>query len=352
MDFHFQNKQITGVLSILPETEYRMEDEVIDPNDSKVKRLQKVIGYGSRRRVKGNTCMSDLLLYGLRHLISSQQLNPDDIGAIIVSTLCEDYLLPSLGCILQGELGLENDVYCMDTPQACAGYVTGLIHAFLLLDHMPNKKVIVCTGEILNRKSDPNEAKYEHPSFGGDIANITIVENCHSSRDIYANYFTDGSRRNALIIEDGGFRNPMTAEKLKMQTNNLPCMGVSMDGSGVFNFVQKEVPPSIFELSKQAGVTVDDIDWFLFHQPNKFMLQKLAGALGVPFRKVPMKLTETLGNSDSGTIPAIMTTEAADSLLSHNNLCCLSGFGGGLTWTSIIMDIGNLDFCECITSDL
>ena len=90
-----------------------------------------------------------------------------------------------------------------------------------------------------------------------------------------------------------------------------------MDGTGVFNFVQKEVPPAIHELLEKSGFTKDDVDYYLFHQPNKFMLQKLA-----------------------------------EALLSKNNHCCLSGFGGGLTWASIIMDIGYLDFCENIISNL
>ena len=81
-------------------------------------------------------------------------------------------------------------------------------------------------------------------------------------------------------------------------------------------------------------------------------LQKLAEKMEIPYAKLPMDITEKLGNSDSGTIPAVMTTDVAEDLLSKNNHCCLSGFGGGLTWASIVMDVGNLDFCENIISNL
>lgn len=352
MKLDFKGKKISGVLSVLPENEYLFEDETADPEDVKNRRLKRIIGFGARRRVKGTTTLSDMLLYGADYLLEHGKIKKEEIGAIVVSTLSPDYFLPQVSSILQGEMGLGSDVYCVDIMQACAGYVVGLIQAFMLLEHLGDKKVLVCTGEIFNRKSDENEPKFAHPSFGGDIANISVVENSGDGNKIYASMYNDGLQREALIIHDGGFKNPMTPEKIALQTNNIPCLGVSMDGTGVFNFVQKEVPPAIDELLGMAGKQTGDIDYFLFHQPNKFMLQKLAEKMGVPYEKLPMDITEKLGNSDSGTIPAVMTTDVAGDLLAKNNHCCLSGFGGGLTWASIVMDIGSLDFCENIVSNL
>ncbi len=352
MYFEFEDKQITGVLSILPQYESVFEDETENPFDSKNRRLRKIIGFGNRRRVKGDTTLSDMLLYGMNHLINTGKLKKEDIGAIVVATLSQDYLLPQVSMILHGELELSKDVFCIDTPQACAGFTMGLIEAFMLLEHIKDKKVILCTGEIFNRKSDPNEPKFAHPSFGGDVANITIIENKIQKRKIFASVYNNGKDRNALFIKYGGFKYPMTEEQLAAQTNNIPTMGVEMDGSTVFNFVQKELPDAIKELMVEANVLAENIDWCLFHQPNKFMLQKLAERIGVPYSKVPMDITEKLGNSDSGTIPIVMTTDVSKDLLEKDNTCCLSGFGGGLTWVSIIMDIGNLDFCENIISNL
>lgn len=352
MDLEFEGKKITGVLSVLPENEYRFEDEAANPNDSKARRLRKIIGFGTRRRVKKDTSMSDMMLYGLRHLLSHNMLKKEDIGAVVVVTLCPDFFLPQISSIIHGELELSTDVYCVDIPQACTGYVVGLIQSFMLLEHMKDKKVVLCTGEIFNRKSDENEPKFEEPSFGGDIANITIIENSNDSKMIYASVQNDGSLRNSLLIRDGGFRNPMTIENIEKQTSNIPCMGVEMDGSNVFNFVQNKVPPMINELCTRGNITIDAIDYFLFHQPNKFMLQKLAEKLGVPYAKMPMDITEKLGNSDSGTIPAVMTNDVAKELMEKDNLCCLSGFGGGLTWAALLMKMEPLQFCENIVSDL
>ena len=155
MLFEFIDKHITGVLSVLPENESIFEEETKNPNDSKNQRLKNIIGFGNRRRVKGNTTLSDMLLYGMHYLLDVGYIKREEIGAIVVSTLSQDYFLPQISMILHGELNLSKDVFCIDTPQACAGFTMGLIESFMLLEHMAdNKKVILCTGEIFNRKSD------------------------------------------------------------------------------------------------------------------------------------------------------------------------------------------------------
>ena len=353
MEFVFNNKRISGLLTVFPEKLSSFEDEVIDVNDPKSRRLKKIIGFGTRYRAKETTTMSDLFLFGLKKLIAENKVKKEEIGAIVVVTLCPDFFLPQISSIIHGELELDENVFCMDIPQACAGYVVGLIESFLLLDHLGNKKVILCTGEIFNRISR-KEQKTTSPSFGGDVANISVVENCDKdyNKAIYADIKNDGGNRENLIIRYGAFKDPMTAELINGKKNALPCTGIEMDGSSVFNFVQKEVPPMIKAISEKSGHSFSDFDYFLFHQPNKFMLQKLATALGVPYDKIPMDITEKYGNSDSGTIPVVMTQDVSENLLSKDNLCCLSGFGGGLTWCAIVMNIGHMEFCESVVSGL
>lgn len=123
-----------------------------------------------------------------------------------------------------------------------------------------------------------------------------------------------------------------------------------MDGSKVFNFVQKEVPPMIDEIVNYANMTKEDIDWFLFHQPNKFMLQKLADKMEVPWNKVPMNVVERFGNSSGSTIPVAITNNLGKEMTTNRYQCCLAGFGAGLSWASMVVELGNMDFCEMITS--
>ena len=227
----FHNKKISGVLSVLPNNMYRFEDEVLDPTDAKSKRLKRIIGFGTRRCARETTTLSDLLLFGFNNLIQNGKLVKDDIGAIIVVTLCPDFFLPQISSIIHGELGLSRDVFCIDIPDACCGFITGLLEAFMLLDHLDGKKAVVCTGEVLNRKS-PNDEKMEKPHFGGDIANITIVENCNLgyNNDIFAEIYNDGTMRENLVIRYGGFRNPNREEAGIDKRKYLPCSMVEMDG--------------------------------------------------------------------------------------------------------------------------
>ena len=127
---------------------------------------------------------------------------------------------------------------------------------------------------------------------------------------------------------------------------------IAMDGSEVFNFVQVEVPPMLENAFKRESLTVNDFDWFLFHQPNRFMLQKLAEKAGLPQDKLPMNLVENFGNPSGASIPMTAILNCKESLINKDNKCCLSAFGSGLAWGVMFMNIGNLDHCDLIESDL
>jgi 3-oxoacyl-[acyl-carrier-protein] synthase-3 len=121
-----------------------------------------------------------------------------------------------------------------------------------------------------------------------------------------------------------------------------------MDGSAVFNFVQVEVPPMIEELLRTAGATSEEIDFFLFHQPNRFMLQKLADKMNVPCEKMPNNIVEHYGNASGVTIPMNICHNLRERLSSGSIRACLAGFGVGLTWASMLMRLGPLNFCDVI----
>jgi 3-oxoacyl-[acyl-carrier-protein] synthase-3 len=121
-----------------------------------------------------------------------------------------------------------------------------------------------------------------------------------------------------------------------------------MNGSAVFNFVQVEVPPMIESLLSFASTSMEDVDWFLFHQPNRFMLEKLADKMKVPYTKMPMNVVEHFGNSSGVTIPIATTFNLGNRLTTEHFRVCLAGFGVGLTWSSMLMPLGGLDFCKMI----
>lgn len=125
---------------------------------------------------------------------------------------------------------------------------------------------------------------------------------------------------------------------------------VLMDGikTEVFMFVQKKVPSMIKDIIEYSGIPQADIDFFMFHQPNRFMLQKLARKLKIEEERMPMNIVENFGNSSGVTVPLNICYNLGDKLLNNTYKLCMAGFGGGLVWSSVLMNVGPLGFCRII----
>jgi 3-oxoacyl-[acyl-carrier-protein] synthase-3 len=154
------------------------------------------------------------------------------------------------------------------------------------------------------------------------------------------------------MIPAGGLRMPCSPETAVMEddgeSNFRAKDHLRMDGSAVFNFVQVEVPPMIRDLLDTAKTDMESVDYFLFHQPNRFMLQKLADQMKVSHEKMPSNIVEHYGNSSGVTIPMVIVHNLRERLLAGSVQACLAGFGVGLTWSSMLMRLGPLDFCELV----
>jgi len=125
-----------------------------------------------------------------------------------------------------------------------------------------------------------------------------------------------------------------------------------MNGTAVFNFVQADVPPMIEDTLAFAELAKEDVEWYLFHQPNRFMLQKLADRTGIPREKVPMNIVENYGNPSGASIPVVIAHNLSTQMIESKSMCCLSAFGAGLTWCAMTLELGKMDYCEMLISDL
>lgn len=352
MDFVFKNKRISGILTILPKKAVKFEDEMANYSFSPAKcmKLKLAMGYNEHRIAEPGQCSSDFCIFGLQYLFDNNLLNKDDIDALLFVSQSPDYYMPPTSNILHGHFGLKQDCLCMDINQGCAGFELGLIQAFFLLEQPSVKKVVLMNADVLSPKVSDQD-RNSKPLIG-DAASITIVEKTNDDSTIYANIKMDGTGAFALNIPAGGFRMPSTPETAVMvqdeagnwrSKNNLV-----MQGDDVFNFVQREVPPMIEHLLEQANASTDDVDWFMFHQPNKFMLNKLADKLGVPRKKMPANIVENFGNASGVTVPTCISFNLGEQLVNNDLNLCMSGFGVGLTWSSIFMRVGHLAFNKII----
>ena len=352
MNFKFYNKRITGILSILPQNEIRFEDEMSNYSFpvAKSMKLKIAMGYNKRRVVEKGIATSDLCIFGLKYLFEKDLLKKDDIDALILITQSPDYFMPPTSNIIQGKLGLKHDTFCMDINQGCAAYEIGLIQAFLLLEQESIKKVVLLNADIISLKVSKRD-RNSNPLIG-DGASVTIIEKSINTDPIYCNLKMDGTRADVLMIPAGGFRMPSTSETSKMiedyNGNYRSQDNLVMKGDQVFNFVQTAVPPMILDLLDFANCNKDNVDYYMFHQPNKFMLQKLADKIGVPYSKMPNNIVENFGNASGVSVPTAVTFNLGQDLLTKRYKICLAGFGVGLTWSSILIDMGPLQFCEII----
>ena len=352
MNLKFHNKKITGILTVLPENEVNFDDEIdnYDFSRGQSMKLKLIMGYGKRRVVKAGITASDLCVFGLNYLFDNNLLNKNEIDALILVTQSPDHFVPATSHIIQGKLDLKQDMFCLDINQACSGYPIGLNQAFMLLEQEEINKVVLLNADTMSYKVSIKD-RGSRP-LTGDAASITIVEKDTKDSVILGSVHVDGKGADALIIPAGGFRMPSTAKTARLETdesgNSRALDHLVMKGDEVFNFVQQEVPPMVENLLDRAKKNKDDIDYFMFHQPNKFMLKKLADKMGISYDKMPNNVVENFGNASGVTIPTAITHNISDKLLKGTQLLLLAGFGAGLSWASLLMEMGNLDFCNTI----
>ena len=352
MNFRFRSRRISGILAVLPRREVSFLEEMENYNfpEARSRKLKEIMGYDKRRITEPGVCVSDLAVFGLQSLFDRNLLKPEEIGALLVLTSSADYILPGTSHVIAGCLGLKHDMVCVDINQACAGFVVGLMQSCGMLAHEGIRKIVMINGDVLSQRTSPKDRSL-YPLVGDAVA-ITIVERDPEDSIIYGESRTDSSRRMALMIPAGGVRLPCSAQTAVMEDdgdNNMRAKDhFRMDGASIFNFVMSEVPPLVESLLSTACVSPEEVDYFLFHQSNRFMLQKLANKMKIPFSKVPHNVVEQFGNSSGATIPVAVTLNLAEKLKNGSSLACLVGYGGGLTWASLLMRMGGLSFCEMI----
>lgn len=352
MLFNFKNKKITHMLSIVPAKSIKFEEEVEQYNFpiGRTLKMMDIMGYKEHRLFDDGIILSDVAIYGLEYLFQQNLLHKDDIDALLFISNSNDHLLPPTSNIIQGKLGLKKDMICLDIEQACAGFSIGLIQSFMMLNTGTINKVVLINGDTLKTKVSKKD-RNSWPLIG-EACSITVIENSNVTNDIYASVYMDGANYKSLYIPAGGLRIPSTSETAKLQLledgNERALDNLTMDGSGVFNFVQTVVPVEIDKLFKYANIEDKDIFAYCFHQPNKFMLEKLADKMNIAHSKMPFNVVENFGNSNSATIPLVTSYNYGDILQNEIHKICFAGFGAGLTCASVIMNVGKLNICRVI----
>lgn len=285
------------------------------------------------------TCL-DLCVKAAEALKAAGGFNFASLGGVIFVTQSPDLLMPNNSTFAQHRLGLPADVFAFDINQACSGFLYGLWTAALAAKSS-SKPVLLLDGDTNSHFASQRDRSTA--ILFGDAGAAVIVEPSDKAADWAFSFNTDGSRRDALIIPEGGYRNRVTPESPLYR--EFPDGGIrrgidmKMDGMEVFGFVVRTVPGSLARLMEATRTTPDDYDILALHQANLFMVRQVAKKLSFPGEKVPTSI-QKYGNSSSATIPVTLASELRERI-SHEKLKVLaSGFGAGLSVASASFELG------------
>lgn len=346
--FSVENINVLGVSACVPKhKEKNLEYDWISVKEREL--LIKTTGIAERRVAQNGVCTSDMCFEAAQKLLSDLNVNKNEIDVLIFVSQSPDYILPATGIILQDRLGLPKTTMAFDMQLGCSGYLYGLNVLCNLINGGKLRKGLLLVGDV-SSFSQSEQDKSTYPIFG-DAGTATLVEYDEFANTIDFNLQSDGAGHRAIIINDGGLRNPYNSNSDKLDKIGEGIIkskrNLNLDGIEVFNFSIREAPKSTKELLEKIDKTANDFDFFLFHQANKIMNETIRKKLNLPIEKVPYSL-QNFGNTSSASIPLTIVTQLRDSLKNRKAALFLSAFGVGLSWGAASLIVDNLYCSELI----
>lgn len=294
-------------------------------------------GIASRHVTSEDETAGDLAERAARKLFDEKDVDPREIDFVLLCTQSPDYKLPSTACVLQNRLGIPTSAGALDYDLGCSGFIYGLAMAKGLITGGMAKNVLLLTAETYTKYIHPMDKSVR--TIFGDGAAATLIDESLAKRLGEFVFGTDGSGAEKLIVKTGGAREKVdyAAEEIEDASGNRRTKNnVFMSGPDIFNFTLDIVPKTMDEVCRKNGLTRDEVDFFVFHQANKFMLDTIRKVNMIPRDKFYIDF-EDVGNTVSSTIP-IALRRAQDNGIIHNGAkVMLMGFGVGLSWAGTIV---------------
>ncbi len=264
---------------------------------------------------------SEIALYAALDAIDEANITPEEIDLIIVCTLSPDMLCPATACKLQDELKAVNAA-CFDLEAACAGFIFGLSTAYQYIATGMYKTILVVGADLLSRFTD-----YSNKStciLFGDGAGAAVVKASDENSFLSFSLGSDGSMRDLIYIPSSG-----------VDLSGEPPF-LTLKGKEVFKWAVNKVPQVMLETIEKAGLTLDDINYFIIHQANQRITNAIINKLQLPICKVLSNI-EDYGNTSAASVPILLSQAIKKGRFKKGNKILLVGFGGGISWgTSLI----------------
>lgn len=337
--WEIKNVALRGVTCTVPNNPVKSIDfDFFTKEDADI--FDNTVGIKKRYIASENICASDLCFDAAERLIASLGWEKDSIDVLVFASVTGDYKTPPTSCILQDRLGLPSSTFVLDVPMGCCGCLYAINVAGNLLTAGTARRALLLVGDTASRMGSPFD-KSRVPLFG-DSGSAMALEYDTTAADIVIDFNTMGSGYQALMTPHGGYRHPVTKEvsfEYKDFGNGIirAPKDALINGMDVFSFAITKPPISIMKLLERLGLDKDkDIDFFLIHQANKMIVDRIVKKLKLNPQKVPYDLQE-FGNLGGCSIPMLMTYNIAEELSTKNLTLLCSAFGLGLTWGTMVL---------------
>lgn len=325
---------IKGISYYLPERIVTNEDLVKDYPQWDAEKVAAKVGVNERHVAAQDETAGDMSIKAAQCLFSEYRIDASKIDFVLLCTQSPDYHLPSTACIVQDKLGIPTSAGALDFDLGCSGYEYGLALAKGLIVGGMAKNILLLTAETYNKYIHPSD--HGNRSIFGDGAAATLISTEGKYKIGEFVFGTDGSGANLLMVKTGCARQPERSGEVKSDEGgyvNAPDY-LYMNGSEIFNFTLEAVPKLVSELYGKNKISEEEIDQYIFHQANKFMLNTIRKICHFPKEKFYIDLEHT-GNTVSSTIPIALKDYF--SMGGDANTIMLAGFGVGLSWAGCII---------------
>ncbi|MDR1958967.1 MAG: ketoacyl-ACP synthase III [Planctomycetaceae bacterium] len=339
-----KSAQIHNIEYYLPEHRLSNEELSLIYNGWTAEKMIRKLGIRSRAICGHEETAVDMGEKAVRKLFDRRLCTPEEIDFLVFCTQSPDYLLPTSACLLQNRLGIPTTSGALDFNLGCSGYIYGLAVCRGLIETGAAQNVLLVTSETYSRYINPKD-RVSRPLFG-DGASVTLIRGVETedAEPLIGPFVfgTDGSGAKMLIVPAGGHRIPCSAETAVEKTDNRGNVRsqnqLYMHGQGIFAFAIERIPPLVNDILQKSGKTRDDIDCYIFHQANKYMLDRLQELCSLAGRKYFNDILDK-GNTVSSSVPIAMVDASNQGLLCPDDTAMLVGFGVGLSWGAALVKL-------------
>ena len=335
--WEIKNVAIRGVTGTVPNHAVKTADfDIFTQEEADI--FDNTVGIKNRYIGPDDLCTSDLCFDAAERLLSALGWDKESIDVLVFGSVTGDYKTPPTAGILQHRLGLPTSTFVLDIPMGCCGSMYAINVAGNLLSAGSVKRALLLVGDTALRMGSLKD-KSRVPLFG-DSGTAMALEYDPTAKDIVIEFNTLGSGYEALITPHGGFRHPITAESFIEEDFGNGIIRAPKDtlisGMDVFSFAITRPPISIKKMMEKYGLTTENVDYFLIHQANKLIVDRIVKKLKLPLEKTPYDLQE-FGNLGGASVPMLMTYNIPNELQTRPLTLLCSSFGLGLTWGTMIL---------------